>query len=70
MDEMLKRNQEMASLLSEVILDTEEYDGMITPPTYMKIKRFFEEENIPEVMQDKVKEWEEFHGKISQDFMG
>ena len=65
MDVILKRNLEMVGLLSEVIMDIEEYDGMISPPVYLKIKQFFEEENIPESMKEKINVWEDIHGKIS-----
>lgn len=63
-DPILKRNQEMVALLSEVIMDSEEYSGRISPPTYLKIKQFFEED-IPEDWKERVKEWEEYHGKTT-----
>lgn len=63
-DVVLKRNQEMVALLSEVIMDTEEYEFHITPQTYIKLKEWLGEE-IPEEMQEQIDRYEAEYDSIT-----
>lgn len=54
-DVVLSRNSEMIGLLSEILSDYEEFEGHISPETYVKLKEFFGEE-VPEEVLQKIKE--------------
>ncbi|MFW6226239.1 MAG: hypothetical protein ACOC3V_04720 [bacterium] len=60
-EHIIENHREMTSLLTEVLCDLE-LCGFVKPPTYIKIKEFFDEQdNVPIVMQEQINRWKEIY---------
>ena len=61
MKELMEQYDEMIGLLAGVLADIE-YDGEVTPPTYLNIRKFMKDESsINDKMENKIEVWEDLN---------